>query len=352
MNGTWPSRVALGLAAAVAAAGAGAASGAEKETPERTAAKWIIPAADKAIGRGLDYLAARQHPDGAIGSGGYRGNVAVVSLAAMAMMAGGSTPGRGPRGAQVGLCLDYVLANTQDSGYIIAPAFAQHGPMYGHGFATMFLAECYGMTPRPDIREKLSKAVKLIERTQNSEGGWRYDPRQMDGDISVTIAQVMALRAARNAGIHVPKLVIDRSTSYIKRSQNPDGGFRYQLTGGRESAFPRSAAAVVGLYSLGVYEGDELTKGLDYLMGFLPQQGVTRRGEAWYFYGHYYAALAMWQAGGERWAKWYPAIRDELLLRQQPDGSWDEPSVSKEFGTAMACLILQMPNNYLPIFQR
>ena len=342
----------LGLAAAVAAAAAPAAPAAPKESPERTAAKWIVPSAEKAIGRGLDYLVGRQHADdGTFGSGSYRGNVAVVSLGAMAMMAGGSTPGRGPHGANVSLCLDYVLANTQDSGYIIAPAFAQHGPMYGHGFATLLLAECYGMTPRPEIREKLAKAVMLIERTQNTEGGWRYDPRQMEGDISVTIAQVMALRAARNAGIHVPKVTIDRSISYIKRSQNPDGGFRYMLIGPRDSAFPRSAAAVVGLYSLGIYDGEELTKGLDYLMGFLPQQGVTRR-EGWYFYGHYYAALAMWQAGGDRWAKWYPAIRDELVLRQHPDGSWDEPSVSKEFGTAMACLILQMPNDYLPIFQR
>jgi hypothetical protein len=70
-----------------------------------------------------------------------------------------------------------------------------------------------------------------------------------------------------------------------------------------------------------------------------------------FFYGHYYAVQAMWHAGGDYWRAWYPAIRDTLLARRQKDGSWFD-QVCPEYGTAMACLILQMPNNYLPIFQR
>ena len=45
--------------------------------------------------------------------------------------------------------------------------------MYSHGFGTLFLAEAYGMTHRPEVREKLQKAVRLIIDTQNAEGGWR-----------------------------------------------------------------------------------------------------------------------------------------------------------------------------------
>ena len=66
--------------------------------------------------------------------------------------------------------------------------------MYEHGFATLFLAEVYGMSPRDDLRDKLTRAIDLIVRTQNSEGGWRYQPRREDADLSVTICQVMALR--------------------------------------------------------------------------------------------------------------------------------------------------------------
>ena len=60
---------------------------------------------------------------------------------------------------------------------------------------------------------------------------------------------------------------------------------------------------------------------------------------------------AMWHAGGEHWDKWYPAIRDVLIANQRPDGSWADP-IGQEYGTAMACIVLQMPDNSVPIFQR
>ncbi len=140
-------------------------------------------------------MAQRQDEDGSFRSGGYSRNVAICALAGMAWMAGGNTPGRGPYGGNVERCIDFILANTQESGFINVTNASSHGPMYGHGFATLFLAECYGMTMRADIREKLSKAVQLIVNTQNNEGGWRYQPVRHDADISVTICQVMALRA-------------------------------------------------------------------------------------------------------------------------------------------------------------
>jgi len=222
--------------------------------------------------------------------------------------------------------------------------------MYGHGFATMFLAECHGMSSRPELRDALKKAVKLIADAQNKDGGWRYYPQRADADISVTVCQVMALRAARNAGISVSREVIDRSISYVKQSQNPDGGFMYMIQGG-ESAFPRSAAGVVAFYSAGIYEGPEIDKGLDYLMEFIPAEGTVRR-DNYFYYGHYYAAQAMWLSGGKRFARWFPAIRDDLVAKQQEDGYWIAPAEGNECATAMACIVLQMPNNYLPIFQR
>ena len=320
--------------------------------PEQSAAKMITPKAEKAIQRGLAALAARQHDDGSFGSGNFRGNVAVTALAGMAMMSGGSTPGRGPYGENMARCVDYLISCSQKSGLIVEPGATSRGPMYGHGFATLFLAECHGMTPRAELREKLTAAVKLIVNTQNKQGGWRYQPVRADADISVTICQIMALRAARNAGLFVPKAAVDRCIEYVKRSQNPDGGFMYMLGQG-ESLFPRSAAGVVALYSAGIYEGPEITKGIAYLMKFLPKQGGE--GEAgrasYYYYGQYYAVQAMWHAGGESWQQWYPASRDELLSKQGRDGTWQSP-FSNDYATAMACIVLQMPNGVLPIFQR
>jgi hypothetical protein len=123
------------------------------------------------------------------------------------------------------------------------------------------------------------------------------------------------------------------------------------MAGAGPSAFPRSAAGVVTLYSAGVYEGRELDNGLNYLLESLPGQREQQfRREYHYFYGHYYAVQAMYQAGDKHWAKWYPAVRDELLSRARSDGSWFD-NICYEYGTAMACIILQVPYNLLPIFQ-
>jgi len=316
---------------------------------ERSAAAAMKPQTQAAIGRGLAWLAARQDGDGSFGGSGYSRNVAVVSLAGMAFLSGGHTPGRGEYGRHVSRCVSYLLAAEDDSGFICLPAYTSHGPMYDHGFATLVLAEVYGMSADAEIRDKLARAVRLIVTTQNAEGGWRYQPKVSEADISVTICQVMALRAARNAGLYVPNQTIDRCVDYVKRSQNADGGFMYMLSGG-PSRFPRSAAGVVALYSAGIYEGDELRHGIEYLEQHRPAADEFAR-DSHAMYGQYYAAQAMWQAGGEHWQKWYPAAQDVLLKQQQEDGSWAD-LICAEYGTAMATIVLQMPNNALPIFQR
>jgi hypothetical protein len=304
---------------------------------------------DQAINDGLAWLAKQQNGDGSFGGGAYRGNIAVTALAGLAFMASGSSPGRGPFGAHIDKALVFVMDNTSPSGFISVAAAATHGPMYSHGFGALFLAEAYGMTHRAEIREKLEKAVQLIIDTQNDEGGWRYQPVRNDADLSVTICQINALRAARNAGIFVPKETVEACIRYVKKSQNHDGGFRYMLQGGA-SAFPRSAAGVVALYSAAVYDSKEVDAGIAYLKQYMPEIKFGQR-YSHYFYGHYYAAQAMWIRGGQDWLQWYPAIRDELVRRRSPQGYWQD-SIGNEYGTAMALIILQMPNNFLPIFQR
>lgn len=314
--------------------------------------RYYTPPTRNAVNRGLKFLAERQHPDGSFGSGStFKNNVAVTALCGMAFLADGSTPGRGKYGGQVQKAVDFILASCKPSGYIISPDSISHGPMYGHGFATLFLAEVYGMTHSKDVRIKLEKAVELIVKSQNAKGGWRYTPESKDADLSVTVCQIMALRAARNCGIFISKEVIDRCIDYVKQSQNPDGGFRYQLVRQAESEFPRSAAGVVALYSAGIYEGAEIKNGLGYLMRHLPNQRYFRGSH--YYYGQYYGVQAMWQAGAEYWDEWYTAIREELVAGQMTSGSWrPDSSNCVEYSTAMSCIVLQIPRNNIPIFQR
>jgi hypothetical protein len=171
----------------------------------------------------------------------------------------------------------------------------------------------------------------------------------------VSVAQLMALRAAKNAGVYVDKAVVDKAVKYIKDCRQPDGGYAY-IKGQSGSLFPRSAAAVVGLYSAGIYDGEHVESGLAYIRKFRPHGQRNAPMEVrpeHYYYGHYYAALAMWTAGGNYWNDWFPAIRSELLVRREPITSvWDDRIFGSAYATAMACIILQLPNNYLPIMQK
>ena len=313
--------------------------------PNQVRGDEITPQQKIAVQRGLSGLANEMRfGPGALG--GYSGHAGITALAGLAFMEAGNLPGRGKYAAQVQFCLDYLLANCQDSG-LIASDMSQ-GPMYGHGFATLFLAEIYGMTGDPAVREKLQKAVRLIERTQNPEGGWRYQPVPYDADISVTICQVMALRAARDAGIKVNKSVIDKAIGYVRECQNADGGFSYQPHDTIGSGYARSAAGVAALYYAGIFGGHDLQRGLFYLTSYGPRGAPHSRGTDSYFYGNYYATQVMFLAGGKYWSTFYPTIRDELIHTQQ-NGHWSG-EVNDHYSTAMALIILQMPNRYLPVF--
>ena len=313
--------------------------------------EFVTAETQKAIDRGLVYLSNRQQADGSYLANSYKRNVAVTALAGMAFLSAGHVPGRGVYGKNVDRSVDYVLACSSPSGFIKRDDSPEHGPMYGHGFATLFLAEVYGMSPKREVHDALKAATQLIVNSQNKEGGWRYKPDGRDADISVTVCQMMALRAARNCGIAVPKTTVDNCVEYVRKCQNADGGFRYQLVGRPMSDFPRSAAGVVVLYNAGITDGRDLERGLAYLMRS-PPRGDLLQHNPHYFYGQYYAVQAMWHAGDDYWRQWYPAIRDELLVRQSPDGGWSDITINDPYGTAMSCLILQMPNNLLPIFQR
>ena len=122
--------------------------------------------------------------------------------------------------------------------------------MYEHGLATLALSEVWGMSSRKGIRDTLKQAVEIILSSQNSRGGWRYQPQPIDADISVTVMQIVALASAKEAGIHVPDHVIGKAKKYIKSLQvKGSGGFGY--TGPHQPGFARTAAGVMSLLMCG-----------------------------------------------------------------------------------------------------
>lgn len=104
---------------------------------------------------GLAYLASRQNEDGSLAVGLRN----AVSIAGLAFLSSGDTPGRGTHGGAINRCINYILRVAEKCGLISLASAASHRPMYDHGFATLFLAEVYGMTP-------IAKSAKSLRRMQ------------------------------------------------------------------------------------------------------------------------------------------------------------------------------------------
>ncbi len=347
------------LAGLLVATIGGGAAGLRAEGPA-PAAQDFTPEMAEAVTKGLAWLARSQNKNGSFGAS--QVPVATTSLAGLAFLANGNVPGRGVHAEAVKGAVKYLLECQRYSrrGYIAEPGMTGSSRMHGHGYATLFLAEVLGTTggltgdlDAETIHEAVRKAVRLIEESQSRDGGWTYEPAPRGDEGSVTVTQVQALRSARNAGIKVSKTTIDRAVDYIRKSANADGGIRYSLSsGGSDSSFALTAAGVSVMNYLGEYDMPQIDRGLKYLtLGMKGgQMGRRPRGQ-FQSYEDFYAALAFYQAGGEHWSQHWAPLRASILKRRSPDGSWTD-SYGAEFGTAFATLTLQIPSQYLPIFQR
>lgn len=311
-----------------------------------------------AIARGLEWLGRQQDETGRIAAASLLAYEPVsTSLAGLAFLSAGARPGADtPYSPQLRKALDFVLACQRENGlFRDAPkgkkqpeAPAAHAMMYTHGYATLFLAEAYAASDdaalRDRIRPALEKALIVLTCTQNKQGGWRYQPVPMDADVSATTCQAMALLAAQRAGVWVDEPTLEAAVKYVQSCQNKDGGFGYMPDQAGGSGPARSAAALAVL-SYADAAKEKTDPAAAYLRQFTPP---GTEGHGHYSYLQYYAARALAKRGDEEWTKWYGAASRDLVRRQdRPSGKWMGDG-SDTYSTAMALIVLQMPDRRLP----
>jgi hypothetical protein len=261
--------------------------------------------------------------------------------------------------------------------------------MHGHCYAVLFLAQIRGslaLELESEVDLAIEKGVRVIERAQSRRGGWWYGASNAanEDEASVTICAVQALRAAREIGVRVDASRIALGISYVRECQTAEGDVRYSLSQGRsDTSFALAAAAVATFNAAGVYRSagaldavdaseahrrrldqEALRRGIDYLRRELaehsshPELAVA---DEFFYYGNFYVAQALYQEGGSIWTRWYDTVSVHLveprLMVREGDAAWwrtprGESRYGKEFATAMAVLILEIPRGYLPIFQR
>ena len=305
------------------------------------------------------FLAARQRADGSFS--GEKAGTGIVAVACLSWMVSGNLPGEGPYGKNVAKGIDYILSSAQPRGLLFKGQDAH--VMYHHGLATLCLAEAWGQTRDKRIYDKLKNAVKLIVDTQNNKGGWRYQPKVEGDDLSVTVMQVLALRAAKDAGIAVPSESIQRALDYVdlcRTERDKDGLIGYAYTPRDKRTWSTTAAGAMSLLLCGRFK--EKASDIKDSLAYLKKVRESKEDKDWFIYGHYYAAMAMYRAGGESealrgfWMQWYPDIAKSLIQKQKTSGAdrgkYDFDKSYGVWGTAMCSLIMGIPYRYLPIYQR
>ncbi|MCA1686755.1 MAG: terpene cyclase/mutase family protein [Planctomycetia bacterium] len=333
------------------------------------------------VKKGLAWMAKSQFKDGHWEGVNGQYSVSMTALGGMSLLCEGSTIREGKYRDNIRRAANWLMDRVQPNGLIGVPGSPSEGGryMYGHGFALLFLSCVVGEEENARRREKLvgllEKAAKFTHDAQTNRGGWGYvsakDGSNFD-EGSVTITQVQALRAARNAGIIVPNTAIKMAQKYLVDSTDAQGGVQYSLAfGGGGGGRPALTAAAVSCgFSYGDYQSDIVRRWLKNCQNTLSIPGDGRR-MGHDEYTHYYYAQVVYVLGEDRfkkivpesrsdealtWSKYRKAVFDDYKRTQSPDGSWGGGGWGQGIGpvyvTAMHLTVLQLDRAALPIYQR
>lgn len=293
---------------------------------------------DRIYVKGLQFLIGSQTERGNWGDRPYGMEPGVVGLALVSILAHGDDPNHGPYALTVEKCIDFILSEQNtETGYI-------GRTMYNHGFATLALAEAYGAVMDDRIGPALESAIELILTSQsnNPHNAWRYSPESSDADTTVSGAQMVALFAARNAGLSVPQEAIEKGVAYFQTCQSSDGGFGYTSSSG-----PNGPRTAIGCLVLALAKKKE-TAPFQSAFKFLKR---ASKSSSYYHYFLYYGSQSFFHASPEEWNAWNRENIQELKQSQNPDGSWDG-QFGTTFSTAASLLSLALNYRFLPIYER
>jgi hypothetical protein len=331
----------------------------------------------KAVQKGLEWMARNQHKDGHWEAFGGQYPMTMTGLGGMCLLMEGSTIREGKYKDNIRRAADWVMAHSMPNGMLGNPNMPGEAGryMYGHGFSTLFLACVVGEEEEGDRRRRLvdilERACKFSHAAQTNRGGWGYVSAREGSNFdegSVTVTQVQALRAARNAGIIVPQEAIKMAQKYLSDSTSASGGVVYSLGGGGggDGRPALTAAAIACGFSTGDYKSPLIKKWFRFCKQNVPLLGGGRFGHD--EYTHYYYAQAIYMLGEDRyardiepgareseqlkWSTYRKATFENLYRTQSSDGSWSGGHVGPVFITAVHLTILQLDNAALPIYQR
>jgi hypothetical protein len=342
---------------------------------------------EASISRGVEFLIKRQNPDGSWGSARRTKGLNIYAPVPGAHLAF--------RAAVTSLCVSALIESKDDNRQMVAaiergekwlfnnladvrrPTAEALYNNWAHAFAIQALVRLHEYRSdmkdrRQGIRRLIEEQVGMLGRYECIDGGWAYydfeaKTQKPSGSTMsfVTATVLVALREAEQLGIEIPKRLTDRAVASIHRQAKPDFSYCYgeylknrpmrpvNRPGG---SLGRSQACNLALRLWGDERlSDEvLATWLDRLFARNLWLDIGRKRpvphESWFqvagyffYYGHYYAGLAVDALPADQRGERQAHLAHILLKLQEKDGSWwDYPlyDYHQQYGTAYALLAL------------
>jgi hypothetical protein len=338
------------------------------------AARGGSPETERAVQAALTWLAANQSSDGRWNAGrhgagrgrsgtgqhdaavGGRADHGVTGLAVLAFLGVGNTHREGPFAPNVARGIRFLAERQRADGSLAGDAefFAA---LYCHGMATIAVAECAALTRDEKLLPVLERAIRHTLAMQHPvTGGWRYAAGDR-GDTSQLGWQLMALAAARNAGLAGFEPAEARARGFLASVSSGSAGGLAAYRQGEQPSVAMTAESLFCRLLLGMpADHPAVAEAVAVLARSQPSSS------GYNIYTWYYATLASFHAGGSQWEAWNRRLQGALLPLQHRsggplDGSWDPDPVwgghgGRVYATALAALTLEVYYRYLPMHGR
>ena len=343
------------------------------------------PDVKQTVRTGLKWLADQQKMDGSWPSLNDFAPTTTTVTAALALLMEGSTLKDGAYAPHLRKFLVWLEKHTNDQGRLASNTQNeqfQYVPL--HSNALVVLACMYDTDDDPARRERLEKmlvkATKYLLDQQGPRGGFGFvgakDPNGGGYDDSQSTATALqALLAVRKVGIEVPTAATDKALRYLAKATNRDGGVIYSTFGGAVPMGNDGQPGISATAAAGALTGDGARP--EQLAAWVrntrstnpaPQPQFLRNGGTYILIQQYQACRVAFALGETGHRRLDPTARDEDLFRwsvhrakvykalkesQGKNGSWpDDQAIGPVYATALALVILQLDNDYLPALSR
>jgi hypothetical protein len=313
-----------------------------------------------------------------------RVNISMTGMALLAFLGAGYTSKAGKHKDTVERAEKWLLSVLDDR--------KKNGQKYGtfdpcnytQGMAALAIAEAYGMTKSPQLKEAAQAAVDVIVSNQGPYEAWNYRTKNGKAgrnDTSVTGWNLMALKSAKIAGLKVDggafqgcmrwlNAATDKKTGKCSYSGycGKAGNRRFTVRPGSGSEAMWAAGMLMRQFMGAQHDDPILQRAAKSIGEKLPKWEITKipgrtipartipamniparviggrkiparkiparkipamkippriSSRSVNFYFWYYATLCMFQMGGDTWKTWNSAIKAVLIKNQRKGGPLD-----------------------------